>query len=859
MFSFRSRIGGFYLSSIFSLKFYSVVAVVLLFFVVFLPLNSFAETPEMILGTVPNKNDTGMDILRAFRGAIFISLTVMCYKAIRLKSKMAIAHVVWLVTAALLAVLAVHTDRYVGSPDFSYFSSLIFGISGIHLYASIEYLRRVLLTHNKSGLFDNMISVIAVLMAAVVTIISLKNPVFAGDILLYLWSATIIIGTITAIFYIVNKSVEADLYLIGWIVAQIGFVVVLGVGTKGTIIAVITSIMAWSSVIISHIFLAILTYLKHKNIDNPTFLQTKPNNLVDIDDTVSFFIDKAVFRLTYDKQKIILNEACAKMLYISGRKSEFSIDAFKGLVDSEYHAVVDKMLLSEITAPEFIKFYSCEHKGFVQPLRLKTSDAGSDTLFLYQEIMNIMPSVSQIQQTQQETHKIQKPDMIAPSFNFEAINSPERRQTSDVMNFITKVIDDLTKDRQITGDYALILLKIQYYDDWQVILGVSQTYQLIKRVTDIIEKSLISFQNLVVRNFSGDLVGIFCHLMSSDAEIERLKLVMQNEFKTPIKIGNYNIFVNFLQGVNKISATDAQFDVSNTQLVNVITNMIDSSKRIIGMYRDNLTINIDKVVLPQGSNILGLSSDLRYAPERDQMNAYYAPIIDLKKGDIIGFNVNPVWRHPDFGLISDDLLQYLTERCQMDNVLNRIVLAKAIEGMAKLYKIKKMPIMSFIITKNLLLGTRIDEDIKNLCDTLKISPALFRLEFSSNCLADNPKWLGAILTDLKAIGVTTVLNGLGSEKGQLSALSNLAFDRVIIDSGFSDNIVNNERKFFALKSLVVMLKNMAIKSDIKNVASKDSLKLLMKAGVSNVSGSIIGDPMPAERAVNILTRNYEVH
>ena len=56
-----------------------------------------------------------------------------------------------------------------------------------------------------------------------------------------------------------------------------------------------------------------------------------------------------------------------------------------------------------------------------------------------------------------------------------------------------------------------------------------------------------------------------------------------------------------------------------------------------------------------------------------------------------------------------------------------------------------------------------------------------------------------------------------------------------------------------------MLHNMSIKADIRNVTSLDTFELLRDAGISNISGSATGTPMPAERAVNVLTKNYEVH
>lgn len=823
--------------------FIPILSVILIFF---MPHYGFAETPEMILGTIADdSHNTGIDILRAFRGAIFIALMVLCYKTVKTGSKLAIAQIVWLLTTAVLSVMALNTDRYVGVPDFSYFSTFIFTVAAINIYASAEYLRRVIVGHNQDGLLDNAILIVSVLCIAVITIVAINTPILAADIILSVWGIVIVVGTLIAIFHIVDKSSHIDLPLLGWIPIQIGLVVALGVGTNGSMMAVITSITAWSSVILGHIFLGILTYLRTANQGNTnTMLQTNPNSELSGDDSVSMIVDKAVFRLRHDKQKIILNEACAKMLQISGRKSEFSIDAFKGLIAQEYHPIIDKMIHNKINAPEVIKFHSCPQKGFIQPLQLKAHIGDTDTLFLYQEINQMMP-ISTIHTVETDM----KPDFP---------QNQDRRKLSDMMYFIHKIIDMVTNNPQPTGDYVLLLLKIRYYDDWQVILGVSQTHQLVKTITETIEKNLSRFDTLIVKNFSGDMIGIFCHTIHTDTDIEKLKLIILKHFETPLHLGQYNIFVNFHIGVSKTPTNDAEIHSTPDNFAHLMTRMIDFAKRDISLYQDTSLIDVRQLSFPAGSNIIQLSSDLRYAPERGQINAYYAPIMDLKTQEIVGFNINAIWRHPDFGVITDVLLDYLSERCQMENTINRLVIAKAIEGMVKLYRSKKMPIMSFNISRKLALGASIDEEIKNLCRVLKISPALFRLEFSPDCLSDNPKWLAGILSDLKAIGVITVLNGFGSAKGQLSSLSSLAFDRVIIDSGFSENIMHNERQFFALKSLTTMLKNMGIKADIKNVTSKDALKLLRDAGISNISGSVIGTPMPAERAVNLLTRNNEV-
>jgi EAL domain-containing protein (putative c-di-GMP-specific phosphodiesterase class I)/dUTPase len=818
-------------------------------------------TPEMTLGIIGENHSIGLDILRALRSAIFIALAVLCFKAIKNGSKLAIIQSVWLISTAVLSFIALNANRYVSAPDFSYFSVFTFLVVGIHVYSAIEYLRRIIVGHNNIGLFDNIILVVAVLGISIIAMIGFKSSMLAADILLFAWSAIIVIGAITAIYFIVDKHSDIDLPILGWVPTQVGLIVALGVGTQGGSLAVITSITAWSSVVIGHLFLAFLTYFR--------YLEKKPHSTIqhgygtdllklDAHDSVSMIVDRAVFRVKNDKKKIILNENCARMLQISGCDTEFSIEAFKGLIDSAYHGVIDKMLINKCSAPELIKFHVCNHIGFVQALQFQVDETHADTIFVYQEMQNMKSISEQFQPAPAPQANIPQQDTM-PHADTAGGVFKERRQSSDIMHFINNSVAIIKEQNHETGHYALLFLEVQHHDDWQVILGVSEAYHLMKQVTEIIEECLRGFDNLFVKNFSGNFIGIFCHVVdANEAEIERLKSIITKKFEMPIAINDYKIFVNFHYASAKQSVAELSKNLSEAHLTHLMTSSMDVARRNISMNKETIVIDSRDLALPEGSNLIQLSSDLRYAPERNQINAYYTPIVDLKEGSVIGFNIDPVWRHPTFNVIKGDLLHYLSHRCAMENTLNRLVIAKSIEGMMKLYREKKLPIMSFPISKKRLLGANLDEEIKTLCNTLYINPSLIRLEFSPDCLTDNPKWLASILNDLKAIGVITVLNDFGSAKGQLAALAELAFDRVIIDSEFAENVSHNERHFFALKSLTTMLKDMSIEADMKNISSHKSFQKLYEAGISNISGSAIGIMMPAERAVNLLTKNYEV-
>lgn len=819
--------------------FYKLVLSLLVLFGLYLP-QAMAES-TMIISTIEEQKNAAIGVLHASRATIFIILAIMCYKAIIQRNIMAIAHAVWLTSTAILSLLAISPNRYISAPDFSYFSIMTFMIAGINICASAEYMHRIITRDNQLHVYVNILYASALVGVLALAGFSQNYPTISSDILLALWT-TILIGiSILGAYQIFAEQKPIDLILLGWIPAQIGLILALGVGQNGGSMATLISVASWGCVIIAHTYLMILTYGRYHN---NTLLSVSSGRYDFDSDPVSLVVDKPVFRVKSDKQKIILNEQCAQLLHISGRKSEFSVDTFKGLVISKFHSVIDQMIAGELRSPTPIQFYAHNLKGVLQPFALKHHhDPYSDILYIFQEntahTRDISPKVGLIQKM--------------PILDDEIL--PDRRSAkSDMLDFVLRILgskDDYTFE---PDDGILILLEIQYYDDWQSIYGISKANSLIKRITQSIEGLLQECEGVIVQNFNGPHIGIFFYPDAPegcDAHIDSIKVKIQNFFRTPIIIDQNNIFVAFHFGNAKL--------ISGNQLQEKdITDLIDTAKRMIGMNKSTDLTKVKNIAFPKDSNILSLSSDLRYAPERDQINAYYEPIIDLITFRNIGFNIQPIWRHPQYGVISDTLLRHITQRCMMENTIDRLVIAKAIEGMVKLYKAHKMPIMSFPITKKRLLNAQLDEEIQSLCDVLKVSPSLFRLEFTADCIDNNVRWLSSILYRLKSIGVVTVLNGFASTQGQLASLSSLAFDRVIIDSQFSEGIMNDERKFFALRSLTYMLKNMAIKADMHHVATKASLKYLKKAGVANVSGLAIGKEVPAERAVSLMSKPHSV-
>jgi EAL domain-containing protein (putative c-di-GMP-specific phosphodiesterase class I) len=276
----------------------------------------------------------------------------------------------------------------------------------------------------------------------------------------------------------------------------------------------------------------------------------------------------------------------------------------------------------------------------------------------------------------------------------------------------------------------------------------------------------------------------------------------------------------------------------------------------------NRTSNISDLydmALPVGATISGLSSDLRYAPEQNQIEPYFKPIIELKTGKLVGFDVLPVWLHPDYGVIASELLMPLADYIEQTALIGRIIYIKSVERL-QYWQNHHLDYQNIFIrlqvTKSSLLGQySVYEDLMSLRQKMNFSCASIHISFGIDCIHDDTTWIKDIIRDFKLASFITVLDDFGKSNSNLSTISDLPFDRVTLGAGYADNILKNERKYFTLRALMKMLHDLNIAVDIKNINDISGVAVLKKLGISHISGTVSGGAISAGNVTALLKHN----
>lgn len=185
---------------------------------------------------------------------------------------------------------------------------------------------------------------------------------------------------------------------------------------------------------------------------------------------------------------------------------------------------------------------------------------------------------------------------------------------------------------------------------------------------------------------------------------------------------------------------------------------------------DNL-IRLDEKFSPTESNI-------NTAIENNQFSLYYQPLIDLPKGELVGFEGLLRWTHPEFGMTLPDVFIPVAEKSGQINELTSLVIDTGFKFMETLN-----PELSFSInisTKS-ITDDHLIEALDHSCHEFNIDPHRVVLEFTGSSDMERPTHAEGVLKQLKVNGFRLGIDDPGTGPASISQSATTHFSELKID------------------------------------------------------------------------------
>ncbi len=241
------------------------------------------------------------------------------------------------------------------------------------------------------------------------------------------------------------------------------------------------------------------------------------------------------------------------------------------------------------------------------------------------------------------------------------------------------------------------------------------------------------------------------------------------------------------------------------------------------------------------------------AIENKTIEVYYQPIISCEDESVFGAEALSRWSINGEYLSPSVFVQILEESGQV-KVLDRYAFEHVCAFQRKRIDEGKD---AFSISVNLSALSAMDEDIaedlRSICDEMKVSPSLINLEVTET-LDNDPKALAETVERLKAAGFKTEIDDFGAGYASYYELSKIPYDILKIDKSIIDTI-NEERGELLIKELLSLSKQLNMKVIAEGVESKDQADFLKENGCDAIQGYYYSKPLPQNEFEEYLSKH----
>ena len=258
----------------------------------------------------------------------------------------------------------------------------------------------------------------------------------------------------------------------------------------------------------------------------------------------------------------------------------------------------------------------------------------------------------------------------------------------------------------------------------------------------------------------------------------------------------------------------------------------------------------------QEVHLLQLETDLRHGLERNELELFYQPIVDLYELEIVGFEALVRWRHPTRGLVPPNEFISFAEDTGLIIQLGTQVLQKACADVARWEQaalIGPTITVSVNMAAQQLLQPDILECVQSTIEQAGISPHRLRIELTEHSIINNRAYVvDKVMRSLRHQNIQLSIDDFGTGYSALSYLHTLPVSCLKVDRSFVQPMNDHPDSLGVVPLVINIAKTMGMQVIAEGIEDETQLRQLQKLGCEYGQGYLFHPPMPAEDAIALL-------
>jgi len=247
-----------------------------------------------------------------------------------------------------------------------------------------------------------------------------------------------------------------------------------------------------------------------------------------------------------------------------------------------------------------------------------------------------------------------------------------------------------------------------------------------------------------------------------------------------------------------------------------------------------------------------IETELRRALDRDQLNLFYQPLIDLKSGEVAGFEALARWTHEDRGEISPTEFIPVAEESGLILQLGRWAMDKAAQTLAGWDKEagEKLPLYVGVNLSAIQVARdNIADVVEGALKSSGLTGDRLTLELTESSIVQDPARATRVFDSLKALDATVAMDDFGTGYSSLAYLQRLPIDVLKIDRSFVSGMMVDPDSVAIVRAVLSLAEALGMSTTAEGIETVELATTLATLGCASGQGFYFAKPLEPDRAL----------
>jgi len=242
-----------------------------------------------------------------------------------------------------------------------------------------------------------------------------------------------------------------------------------------------------------------------------------------------------------------------------------------------------------------------------------------------------------------------------------------------------------------------------------------------------------------------------------------------------------------------------------------------------------------------------VAAQIRAALRNRQIVAFYQPQVDLRTGEVVGFEALARWVHPKRGVIAPDAFVPVAERTGLIGQIDQVVLAAATRQLARWSEQGLGPLtMAVNISAQRFHDDDLAADVARALGESGARPDRVHLEITETAIIPDLGRAVDQIAALRELGVKIAIDDFGAGQSSLTYLHRFTVDIIKIDRGFVENVAGDPKVSRLVEGLLRLFDSLGVAVVAEGISAPEQHRHMRSLGCRVGQGFQFATPAPVE-------------